>query len=181
MRKAMVFLVLGCLLSFGTLVSAAELKIGYVNLQRVKETAEWKRLEDLFQTEVAKSQVEVEQKKKELEAAALQYQRQKSMLSDDAQREKEREIQKQQLEYQLWAQDRQKTLEKKREGMSQEIWSRVGEVVERIAKKKRLSLVIDYDPSSTDVTRNFEKGFVYLAPDTDITDEVIKAFNAVFK
>jgi len=130
---------------------------------------------------VGKSQVEIEQKKKDLENAALQYQRQKSMLSESAQRSKERELQKQRLEFQLWAQDRQQELEKKRDEMSQEIWSRLYQVVEKLAKEKHLTAVVDYDPNPSTVTVNFEKGMVYMAPDVDITDEVIKAFSALFE
>jgi Skp family chaperone for outer membrane proteins len=181
MRKAVLVGMVGCFLGLSSLVSAAEVKIGYVNLQRVKETDEWRRLEDLFTAEVSKSQLEVEQKKKELEGAALQYQRQKSMLSEDVQRAKERELQKKRLELQLWAQDRQQALEKKRSEMAQQIWSRIRDVVEKIAKEKRLTLVIDYEPNPPTAAFNFEKGFVYIAPGTDITDEVIEAFNAMFK
>ena len=65
--------------------------------------------------------------------------------------------------------------------MSQEIWSRVYQVVEKIAKEKRLTAVVDYDPNPSTVTVNFEKGLVYMAPDVDITDEVIKAFSALFE
>jgi Skp family chaperone for outer membrane proteins len=181
MRKAILVGMLGCLLGFGSFVFAAELKIGYVNLQRVKDTDEWKRLEDLFQAEVSRSKVEVEQRKKELEVAALQYQRQQSMLSEDAQRDKERDLKTRQLEVQLWAEERQKSLEKKRDEMSQQIWSQVNDAVEKIAKKKHLTLVIDYNPNPTDVRLNFEKGFVYLAPEMDITDEVIKTFITLFQ
>jgi len=181
MRKALLFGMLGCLLGFGSLVSAEEMRVGSVNLQRVKETDEWKRFEELFKAEVGRLQLEVEQKRKELETAALQYQRQKSMLSENAQRAKERELQKQKLEFQLWGQERQQDLEKKRGEMSQEIWSGVNEAVEKVAREKRLTLVIDYDPNPTTATDNFEKGFVYLAPGTDITDEVIKTFNTLFE
>lgn len=181
MRKAILVGVVGCLLGSGTLVSAAEVKIGYINLQRIKETNEWKRLEDAFQAEVGKSQREVGLRRQELEAAALQYQRQKPMLSEDAQRAREMALKKQRLEFQLWTQDRQQILERERDKISQQLWSRVKEVVEKIAKKKRLGLVVDYEPNPTDVTVNFEKGFIYLAPEMDITDEVIKAFNALFE
>jgi len=181
MRKVILMGVVSCLFGFASLVSAADVKIGYVNLQRVKETKEWRRLEDLFKAEVGKSQMEIEQKQKDLENAALQYQRQKSMLSEDAQRSKERELQKQRLELQLWTQDRQQELEKKRDAMTQEIWSRVYQVVEKLAKEKRLTAVVDYDPNPSTVTDNFKKGLVYMAPDMNITDDVIKAFSALFK
>jgi Skp family chaperone for outer membrane proteins len=179
MKKAVLIGIISCLLGSGGLALAADMRIGYVDLEQVKETEEWKRLEDLFQANVNESQKEVDQKKKELETAALQYQRQKAMLSDEAQQEKERQLKKQQIEFQLWAQDRQKSLEKKRQEMSQQIWSRVNKVIVKIAKKRKLSLVVDYDPNTTDVTANYERGFVYLSPEVDITDEVIKEFNAV--
>jgi Skp family chaperone for outer membrane proteins len=130
---------------------------------------------------VTKSQREVDQRKKELETAALLYQRQKPMLSEEAQREKERELQKQQMEFQLWGQERQRSLERKRDEMMQQIWSRVGELAAKIAKEKRLSMVVDYNPKPPTAIANFEKGFVYLAPEMDITDELIKRFNALFK
>jgi len=180
MRKAVLVGMVSCLLGFGSLVSAGEVRVGFVNLQRIKGTDEWNRLTELFKTEVGKSQLEVEQRRRELEAAALQYERQKLMLSEDAQRERERELQKQKLEFQLWAQDRQKDLEKRQAEMTQQIWSRVMEVVERISKEKKLNFVIDYNPDASKVTVNFEKGFIYLAPEMDITDEVIREFNALF-
>jgi len=181
MRKALVLGMMSCLLGFGPPVSAAEIKIGYVDLQQVKATDEWKRLEDLFKAEVRESQVEVEKKRKELETAAIQYERQKPMLSESARGEREKELQRQNLEFKLWTQDEQKAIEKKRNEMTQQLWSRVSGVVEKVAKKKHLSLVIDYNPNPKNITTNFEKGFIYLAPEIDITDEVIKEFNALFK
>ena len=177
MRKALLIGMVGCLLGLGSMASAAEIRVGYVNLQRVKDTDEWKRFEELFKTEVTTSQLEVEQRKSELENAARQYGRQKSMLSESAQREKERELQKQRLEFQLWAQERQRDLETKRDEMSQQIWSRVNEAVEKVAREKRLTLVVDYNPNAPNLTLNFEKGLVYVDPKTDITDEVLKVFN----
>jgi Skp family chaperone for outer membrane proteins len=181
MKRAVVLGIISCLIGFGSFALAKDIKIGLVNLQRIKETNEWKRLEDLFQAEVSKGQLEVERKRKELEAAAFQYERQKPMLSENAQRDKERELQKQKLEFQLWTQDRQRDLDKKRDGMTQNIWSRVKEVVEKIAEKRNLSLVVDYDLNPPTATLNFEKGFVYLAPEVDITEEVLKEFNALFE
>lgn len=178
MRKAVLVGIIACLLGVGTLVSAEDMRIGFVDLRRVKDTNQWKQLEEIFQAEVMKSQIEVEQRKQQLEASALEYERQRSMLSPDAQRDKENELKKQQLDFQLWAQDRQKALEAKRNQMSQLIWSRVDDVIKRIAKERELTLVIDYDPNPSDITANLEKGFAYLAPELDITDEVIKAFEA---
>jgi Skp family chaperone for outer membrane proteins len=181
MRRVVLVGMVACLIGFAALVSAAETKIGYVNLQRVKDTNEWKRLEELFQAEVNKLKIEIEQRRREMETAALQYQRQRAMLSEDARREKERELKQEQLDFQLWAEERQKILGRKRDQMSQQIWSRVNGVIEKIARKKKLALVVDYNPNPTNVTANFERGFVYLAPEMDITDEVIKAFNALVK
>jgi Skp family chaperone for outer membrane proteins len=179
MRKAILGVIVCCLLGIGTLASAGDVKIGYINLVRVKETEEWKQLEEVFRAEVSKSQLEVEQRKRELETAALQYGQQKSLLSESSQRDKEKELQKQKLEFQLWAQDRQQSLERKRDEMSQQVWSRVSEAVAKVAEKKKLTLVVDYDTNPRTVTMNFEKGFVYLAPEMDITDEVIETFNAL--
>ena len=181
MRKAVLVGMLGCLLAVGSVGSAEEVRIGYVNLQRVKETEEWRRLEGLVNAEVSKFQLEAEQKKKELEAAALQYQRQKSMLSVDAQRAKESELQRQRLESQLWVKDRQQALEKKHDDMTQQFWSRVDEVVGKIAKDKGLTLMINFDPNPPSVTAKLERGFIYAAPGMDMTDEVIKEVNALFK
>jgi outer membrane protein len=180
MRKAILVGTMSCLLGFGSWASAQEVKIGYVNLQRIKETKEWKRRADLFKAEVSKSQIEVETKRKELETAAFQFERQKPMLSEKAQREKERELQKLKLEFQLWTQDRQRDLDKKRDEMTENVWSRVKEVVEKVAKKEGLALVVDYDPNPPSVTGNFQKGFVYLGSELDITEAVLKQFNALF-
>ncbi len=180
MRKAVLIGLISYLVGFGSWASAEEMKIGYVNLQQIKETAEWKRREDLFKAEVGKSQIEVEKKRKELENAAFQYERQKPMLSESAQREKERELQKQRLEFQLWAQDRQRDLDGKRDEMTESVWSQVRQVVEEVAKERGLTLVIDYDPSPPNATVNLQKGLVYLEPKVDITDEVVKRFNALF-
>ncbi len=179
MRKAALVAMVSCLLGFGPLVSAAE--IGYVNLQQIKSTEEWKRLEEVFGAEVVKSQAEVQAKRKDLETAALQFERQKPMLSETARRERDKELQIQRLDLQLWTQDQQTDLERKRKEMTREIWSRVKEVVEKVARKRKLNLVIDYDPDAKDVTTNFEKGFIYLSPKVDITEEVLKEFNALFK
>ncbi len=181
MRRAVLIGTASCILGFWSWVSAAEVKIGYVNLQRIKETKEWKRREDLFKAEVSKSQLEVEEKRKQLENAAFQYERQKPMLSENAQREKERDLQKLRLEFQLWAQDRQRDLDRKRDDMTEKIWSQVTEVVEKIAKEMDLTLVVDYDPNPPTTTTRLEKGLVYLTPEIDITDEVLKRFNALFE
>jgi outer membrane protein len=183
MKRRVLIGLVGCLLSLGVWgsVFAADGTVGYVDLQRVKETEEWKRLKSIFEADLNKSRQEIEQKRKGLETAVGQYEKQKPMLSESARRDREKELQKQQLDLQQLGQDRQKVLEKKEDEMTEQIWATVNGVVEKIAKQKHLLMVIDYRTDPGSARTKAEKGVLYMDPSLDLTNEVLKEYNALPK
>lgn len=149
--------------------SAAELKIASVDYQRALEnvgegeTAR-KKLEAMFQTKKAA----IEKMKTNLDAMQADYQKQSVLLSDAAKREKEDAINLAGMQFQQAYEQSQGEMQQSYQGAMEQLITKMKAITVGIATERAYTLVIEVN----------EGGVVYTAPSIDITDELIKRYNA---
>lgn len=149
--------------------SAAELKIASVDYQRALEnvaegeTAR-KKLEAMFQTK----KVAIEKLKTNLDAMQADYQKQSVLLSDAAKREKEDAINLAGMQFQQAYEQSQGEMQQSYQGAMEQLITKMKTITVGIATERAYTLVIEVN----------EGGVVYTAPSIDITDELIKRYNA---
>ena len=148
----------------------AEQKFGVVDLQDViLKVEDGKRAKAQLQKEVDKKEAELKKEKASIEK--LGQDAQAKYLSEDAKLEKQRELQERIVKYQKEGMDFQTELKKKEQEMTQKITQQVSGIVEEISKEKELTAVFELNSS----------GLLYLKESVNLTDEVIKRYNAKAK
>jgi outer membrane protein len=146
-------------------------KIGFVNTQEVlaKSNAGKKAVAD-FKALAEKKSAPVKSLGNELQKMKEDLEKQGSVMSDSARRDKETAFNKKQRDYQVMVQDVNEELKNKQIELFQKLEPDVQKAISKIAKDEKLAAVFVTAPPLT-----------YYAPENDITSKVIDEFNRIKK
>lgn len=155
---------------FASQVFAAD-KIGFVDIQKIISTvkqgqAVMKTLEKNFNDRKGKLKKDEDNIKK----AQEDYKKQSAVMNDAAKMKKEREIQQQIFDLQNKTMEAQKEINDMERELKKPIIDRVREVIEDVSKKAQVAMTIEISTSPV----------VYAESRTDLTDDVIKAYDEKF-
>lgn len=168
----MIFFVLCAVVSASLLAGiagAAEVgKIGYADLRvALNESDAGKKAKIELESLIKTKQAVIDEKGKSIEKLKGELEKQTSVLSGEARKSKEEEIERLVRDYQRLVQDAQNDVKKKETELTGSILKELRDVVEKIGKDEGYSLIIE----------NVEGIILYAKKDLDITDKVIKNFN----
>ncbi len=143
--------------------------VAFIDLQKalnlsnagVKAKAEIGQQVKKYEAKVAAEQESLVAMKKELDKQSV-------LLSDEARGKKEREFQQRAKEFQRFTKDIQEELQQKDADFTKRIIDEILIVTRTIGKEKGFGVVLEKAESS----------IIYGDPAIDLTDDVIKAFNA---
>ncbi len=123
--------------------SLAADKIGFINLREIMQnsTAGKKAGEDLKKV-AEKKQAAISSAEKELKKMKDELDKQGSILTASARRDKETAYQKKLRDYQLLVNDANEELQKRDQEMSQKLLPEILKIVRTIAEKEKYTLVI---------------------------------------
>ena len=153
---------------FGS-VLAAELKVAYVDIQRaVNESNAGKEAKKAITKDVEKIQHIVVDKQKELQTLKESLDKQALMLTPDARANKEKEYQNKLREFQRWGEDTQNEINQKRMEIERNISAALIKVIQKIGADEGYTVILEKNESIV----------LYAARSIDITDRVIKAYDA---
>lgn len=149
--------------------AAQSMKIGYVDVQRaVAEVEEGKAARARLQDELQRKRSDLEKKRADLEKMRADYDKQAPVLSDDAKRKKQEELQKAFLDAQTAGQQMQEELSGKEQEAMQSISKRLIQVVAEISDKEGFTFVLD------------KAALLYAPAASDVTNEVVRRYNERF-
>jgi len=169
-------LVVGTLLSFvigGLLIGVAyaqniTLKIGSVDIQKaVNECHAGKEAQRVLTKEAEKFQGIIFEKQKELQEMKEFLEKQALMLNPEAKAARERELQTRLREFQRWGEDTQNELNQKRMEMERNIFIGLKKVIQKLGADEGYTLILEEN----------ENIMLFSSKVTDITDQVIKAYD----
>jgi outer membrane protein len=153
---------------FGS-VWAADLKIAYVDIQRaVNESNAGRDAKKLITRDVEKFQHQIAEKQKELQTLKESFEKQALMLNPEARANKEKEYQNKLREFQRWGEDTQNEINQKRMQMERNISLALQKVIQKVGADEGYTLILEKN----------ENIVLYVAKALDITDRVIKAYDA---
>jgi outer membrane protein len=162
------------LLFVGVLVSAnlfAADKIGFVDIQKIITSVKqgqgvMKTLEKNFNDRKSKLKKDEDNIKK----AQEDYKKQSAVMNDAAKMKKEREIQQQVFDLQNKTMEAQKEINDMERELKKPIIDRVKDIIEDVSKKAQVAMTVEVSTSP----------IVYAESKTDLTEEVIKAYDEKF-
>jgi outer membrane protein len=162
-------LLLALPLFFAIPARAQSVKIGFVDVQRAyQEVEEGKSVRTRLQQELAQKRSDLDQRRSNLEKMKADYDKQAPVLSDDAKRKKQEELQKAFLEAQQGAQQMQEELQGKEQEAMLGINKRLQQIVNEIVDRENFNYVID------------KAALLYAPAASDITNEVVRRYNDRF-
>jgi len=143
--------------------------VAFIDLQKalnlsdagVKAKADIGQQVKKYEAKVTAEQDALKDMKKELDKQSV-------LLSEDARSKKEREFQQRAKEFQRFTKDIQDELKQKDADFTKRIIDEILKVTRKIGKEKGYGIVLEMSESS----------IIYGDPSVDLTDDVIKAYNA---
>ena len=143
-------------------------RIGYVDLQRIlaRSQAGVQAREQLEKEKVG-MQKQLDGHKVELDKLRDELEKKGQLLSADARRDKQDQLERKLRDAQRLAGDLEKELQRKEQNMGAKILRELEGIFTRVGKEKGYALIVE----------RRQAGVVYGAPDVDVTEEVIKAFD----
>ena len=159
-RHAIAALALGCT----TLASAAELRIGFVNTDRIfKEAATAKAAQSKLEQEFSRREREVEGLGTQLKSASEKLEKDAPTLSDSQRGARQRQLVELDREFQRKRREFQEDLAQRKNEELQLVLERANRVIKQVAETEKYDLIM--------------QEAVYVNPKLDITDKVLSGLN----
>ena len=146
---------------------AQELKIGYVNSDRVlREAAPAKAAQTRLETEFSKRQKEIEDSTDRLKSAADKLDKDAPTLSEAERTRRQRELVDQDRELQRRRREFQEDLNQRRNEELASVVERANRVVKQSYDSEKFDMILQGD------------AVIFAGPRVEITDKVVKALNS---
>lgn len=142
-------------------------KYGVVDMQQVILTVEeGKTARAQLETEIKAKEAELNKQKQELDKMNKDWKDQAALLSEDARMKKQQEFQEKFLALRNAEMEFQANIKRKEQKATQQIAAKVAQVVDQIARNKKLVAVFETNSA----------GLLYLEAPVDLTQEVITEY-----
>jgi outer membrane protein len=143
-------------------------RIGYVDLQRILARSQaGVQAREQLEKEKGGMQKQLDGQKVELDKLRDELEKKGQLLSADARRDKQDQLERKLRDAQRLAGDLEKELQKKEQTMGAKILKELEGIFTRVGKEKGYAMILE----------RRQAGVVYGAPEVDVTEEVIKAFD----
>jgi outer membrane protein len=164
MKKIVVLIMMISMAAFSA--QAAELKIGYVDFQKIVSLSNQGKeaMKTLDSIEKAKNAL-INEKVNEIKKLEEELTVQGAILNPETKEKKQADHEKLMMEYQKMRRDRDEELKKNEGEFIQKIVLDVKKLLAKISEEEGYSAILN------------ETGIAYIRPEADLTDKVLKMFN----
>ncbi len=167
--SAIVFVVLFAALSIASAADNPAVKIGVINMQKVvRQSAAGKKAMEKLNKKFETLQKELQAKQEELKAFKEDIEKKAPLMSEEARAEKERQYKKMLRDYKAKSDDAQFEMRQAENKTMEPILKELEKVIMKIAKDGHYTIILE---------KNMP-GLYYVAPEADLTQEVIKAYDS---
>jgi outer membrane protein len=149
---------------------AEDQRIAFVDLQRaLNEVEDGKAAKASLESEFKQKQKILEEKKTEFDKARQEFEKQAVVMSEDARRDRQSDLERRQFELQQLLMQLQKEFSEREANLTRGIFDKMSAVVREIAEQDGITLVLRADT------------VVYAAQSLDITNDLVRKYNARHK
>ena len=149
--------------------AAAQLKIGYVDLQRaLNESEAGKSAKERFKVQVDRLQVDLKKKKDQLDSLKEQLEKKSSVMKEEEARNLQKDYEKRLRDFERSYKDSQGELQQKDNELTVELLKELQGVIEEFGKEGGYSIILEQSSSSV----------LYGSPELDVTEQIIARYNA---
>ncbi len=165
-----VLVVLGVLMLTTVSAVAADVKVGFVDIQKaIIETKEFKKSQIKFRMEIKKEKGIIDARKKRVEDMLKELNKQSFVLNPELKKKKEESFLREKKEFERYVQDRDEEFNRKEKIALDKISKKMLEVLKQLGKQKKLTMVSEkkavfYSDSALDLTSLATKTYDRLYP-----------------
>lgn len=165
----LLIIVMGGLLAGRVYSQNSSIKVGSVDIQKaINESQAGKEAKQALSKEVEKYQGLIAERQKELQGMKESLEKQGLILTPEARTTREKELQTRLRDFQRWGEDIQNELNQRRGEMERNIFIGLQKVIQKVGADGGYTLILEKN----------ETIVLFTSKSTDITDLVIKAFDA---
>ena len=163
-------LVLGLCIGLSSVSYAqSNVKIGYVDLQRViRDSKAGKSAKSMFETDFKKKKNIIDLKQNQLNGLKEEFFQKAPVMEEMKRKNMADDIEKKEKELKRMRADFREELQKRDFDLTQKILSDLEDVIESFGKKKGFTMIVE----------KTEGGVVYAMESADVTGDIIKAYDA---
>jgi len=171
-RMIRMLLAAALVLGLGAGRAWAETKIGVVDIQRaLNESETGKKAKDNLSKRVEKMQADLKTKKEQLDKMEADLQKQSTVLSADAKRDKEKDFDRRKRDFSDQLRDYQEEIQQAEMTVTQPIVKELEQIIDKIGQEQGYTVILETKMS----------GVIYSAKGVDLTEAVIKVHNEMQK
>lgn len=165
----MLAVILGLTAFLGVAPGLGVEKLGVVDLQRtLNQSRAGKEAKEQFLKRVEAAQKMVDAKEMELRKLKSDLDKQGPLLSEDAQLERRKEFEKKLIDYERLKKDSEDDLNLEQRNLANKIREAIEKVVQQVGRDEGYTFIFDKNDAA----------IIYARDATDITDKVIRIFDA---
>lgn len=166
------FLITFILFSWVFSAQGAELKIGFVDLNKaLNESDNGKKATKILEDMVNSKNAVIVEREKEIKKLNEELEKQISVLTPESRKSKEAQVNKLYRDYQIMVRDFRQEIQKKEADFRMEILKDLRKIVNKIGEEEGYSVIFERG----------ESGIFYYQKKLDITEKVIKKYNETTK
>lgn len=158
-------------------------RVGVINIQQaIAATGEGKKAFAELQKKYQPRQDDLQKQQQEIQSLTDQLQRQQTTLSDSERVRLTRELSEKQKLFDRAREDAQADLQQDRQDVMSRIGQKMVQIIEDFAKQNGYSIILDAQiPFYTgSQTTDAQIPIYYASKDVDISDEIVKRYDAAF-
>lgn len=165
MKKLMLLATM--IMSMGFAANAADVKFGYVDLQKaIQSTSQGKKAKAELEAEFNKRKKDIEAKQSDIKKMGEDLEKKKGVLSDEAMQKKQAEIQEEMLKYQELVGKNQLEIQKKERDLTSPILEKMKTILDKMAKAEGYSVIFEKN----------EQSVLWIRAEYNVTDKLIQEF-----
>jgi len=152
-------------LVLGAAPAAAQIKIGFVNSQKIlAEAPGVQQVQQTLQAEMARLRAPLDSMEQRLNAANTAFQQQQATLTPAAREQRQNELQQQFAAYQARGQQLQEQAQQRQQQLVQPVMTQINQAIEALRREGGFTLIVD----------SSQGGIVTVDPALDLTDRVLQ-------
>lgn len=148
--------------------AASAIKVGFVDIQRVlARSSAGVAAREQLEKDKAAMQRQVDSQRGDIEKLRDELEKKGQLLSADARREKQEQLERKVRDARRLVDDLQGTLQKKEEALLAKVLQDVSGLIQKVGKERGYGIVLERQRSS----------ILYASPESDLTDDVLRAYD----
>jgi outer membrane protein len=152
-------------LVIGAAPAAAQIKIGFVNSQRIlAEAPGVQQVQQTLQAEMTRLRAPLDSMEQRLNAANTAFQQQQATLTPQAREQRQSELQQQFAAYQARGQQLQEQAQQRQQQLVQPVMQQINQAIEVLRREGGFTMIVD----------SSQGGIVTVDPTLDLTDRVLQ-------